>query len=70
MTDPNEFEIQAMSNASDRAGEYIESIGRTDMAVWTEEEWTRFIETVCGGYVDKLCDLQAQANDALNKVRA
>jgi hypothetical protein len=28
------------------------------------------VETVCGGYVDKLCDLQAQANDALNKVRA
>lgn len=70
MTDPNECEIQAMANASDRAGEYIESLGRTDMATWTEEQWTRFIETVCGGYVDRLCELQAQINEALNKARA
>lgn len=69
MVDPNRHEVAAMEAASDRAGEYIEALGKTDMAQWTELEWTHFIETVCGGYVDALVEQQAAMNAAVAKVR-
>lgn len=69
MTDPNAIELAAMAHASDRAGEYIESLSKTDMAQWTAEEWSAFIEVVCGGYVDSLCAAQATAMEALAKVQ-
>lgn len=72
MRDPNTHEVAAMMHASDRAGEYIESLGpgKTDMAKWSELEWTHFIETVCGGYVEKLCQLQAEIVAALAKAQS
>ncbi len=70
MTDPNAIELAAMATASDRAGEYIESLRKTDMAAWTPAEWASFIEVVCGGYVDSLCAQQAAAMEALAKVQA
>ena len=69
MTDPNAFELAAMATASDRAGEYIESLGKTDMARWSAAEWASFIEAICGGYVDSLCAAQAEAMEALAKVQ-
>lgn len=70
MVDPNHYELAAMAAASDCAGEYIESLGRTDMALWTPEEWASFIEAVCGGYVDSLVRQQAEAMEALARVQA
>jgi hypothetical protein len=68
LVDPAPHEIAAMSTASDRAGEYIESLGRTDMATWTEHEWTHFIAVVCGGYVDALMERRAAIHAACEKV--
>jgi hypothetical protein len=70
MTDPNAIELAAMAHASDRAGEYIEALGKTDMARWSHQEWAAFIEAVCGGYVESLCHQQAEAMAALSKVQA
>ncbi len=70
MVDPNEHELAAMAAASDRAGEFIEHLGKTDMAQWTGQQWSQFIEVVCGGYVDALCEKQAEINDALRKAQA
>ena len=70
MTDPNAVELAAMAHASDRAGEYIEALGKTDMARWSAQEWASFIEAICGGYVDSLCQQQATAMEALAKVQA
>lgn len=70
MTDPNAIELAAMAHASDRAGEYIESLGKSDMARWSAAEWASFIETICGGYVESLCAAQAEAMEALSKVQA
>ena len=70
MTDPNAIELAAMAHASDRAGEYIEALRKTDMAKWSHEEWAAFIEVICGGYVDSLCTAQASAMEALSKVQA
>ncbi len=69
MTDPNTIELAAMAHASDRAGEYIEALKKTDMAKWTQAEWSGFIEAICGGYVDSLCAAQAEAMAALSKVQ-
>lgn len=70
MTDPNAVELAAMASASDRAGEYIEALHKTDMAKWSPAEWASFIEVICGGYVDSLCQQQAAAMEALSKVQA
>jgi hypothetical protein len=68
MIDANEHELAAMMQASDRAGEFIESLGKTDMAGWSREQWGQFIEVICTGYVDKLVDLRAGINTAMDKV--
>ncbi len=69
VTDPNAIELAAMAHASDRAGEFIEALGKTDMARWSAGEWAAFIEAICGGYVDSLCAAQAEAMQALAKVQ-
>ena len=69
MIDANEHELAAMLNASDRAGEFIETVGATDMAAWSREQWGQFIEVICTGYVDKLVDLRAGVDAAMDKVR-
>ena len=70
MVDPNEYELAAMAKASDLAGEYIERLGQTDMARWTPQQLLQFIEVICGGYVDSLCEQQSHINAALAKAKA
>lgn len=68
MVDPTEHELAAMAEASDKAGEFIDSLdGRTDMAEWSETEWHQFIEVICGGYVDAICRMQAEINASFRK---
>ncbi|WP_270935603.1 DUF6511 domain-containing protein [Falsiroseomonas oryzae] len=70
MVDPNEQEAAAMRAAGDIAGQYIDAVGRTDMATWSEQDWRGFIEAICGGYVDALVEQQIAINAALAKVQA
>ena len=69
MIDPNEQEIVAMRAAGDMAGQYIEAVGRTDMATWSEADWRGFIEAICGAYVDSLVEQQIAINTAVAKVQ-
>lgn len=69
MVDPTEHEMLAMAAASDRAGEFIEAQRTTDMAKWTPQVWQQFIEVICGGYVESLCEQQAAINVAMSKAR-
>ncbi len=69
MVDPNEHELVAMRRAGDAAGEFIDALGRTDMAKWSPAEWTSFVETICGGYVDSLIEQQIAVNAAASKVQ-
>ena len=68
MVDPNPYELAAMGQAGACAGAYIDALGRTDMAAWSEADWTAFIEVICGGYVDALIEQQMAINDAARKV--
>lgn len=43
---PEYFEKPAIDAASEPAGVYIETLGKTDMATWTEDEWFRFLEII------------------------
>ncbi len=69
MVDPNEHELAAMRRAGDAAGEFIDALGRTDMAAWSPAEWVSFVETLCGAYVDSLIEQQIAINAAANKVQ-
>ena len=50
------------------AGEFIDRLGRTDMATWSEVEWQSFIGVICGGYVDSLIARQAEVHAAMARV--
>jgi len=69
MVDPNEQEIAAMRAAGDIAGQYIEAVGRSDMATWSAADWRGFIEAICGAYVDSLVEQQIAITTALHKVQ-
>lgn len=70
MVDPNDAELRAMEAAGFAGGEFIEALGHTDMARWSEKQWTDFIAAICGGYVDSLVAQQAEVHAATAKVRA
>jgi hypothetical protein len=59
---PNE--IKALEHAGDMAGEYVESLGRTDMAQFSREEWMTMIEVIVGGFSEKLGELNDKAKSA------
>ncbi|MBW6398905.1 hypothetical protein KPL78_13660 [Roseomonas sp. HJA6] len=69
MVDPNEQEVAAMRAAGDIAGQFIETVGRSDMATWSAEDWRGFIEAICGAYVDSLVEQQISITTALHKVQ-
>lgn len=41
---------EAQSTAAIKAGEYLDKLGKTDLATMTHDEWNTFITTVCDGY--------------------
>lgn len=61
MIDPNKHETQALAVAGVRAGAYVEAIGKTDLARWSEHEWATLIEVVVTAFQDFL--RQAYADD-------
>jgi hypothetical protein len=44
--DLDAFEVMALSDAGGAAGEYLESIGKTDLGALESEEWVTFLKTV------------------------
>lgn len=56
MRDPNKQEQDALKNAGAMAGEYLDSIGKTDLATLTVEEWNTFIECAVTGFVEHLSE--------------
>ena len=54
MIDPKKHEVQALAAASRRAGEYIESLAKTDLATFTGEEWATLIEVAVTAFQDHL----------------
>jgi len=66
MIDPTPNEMQAMSIGGQYGGEYLESIGKSDLATLTEAEWDRFLDAVVTGYCDHLRALAGQDRTRLD----
>lgn len=54
MIDPTDIEQRAMDHAGAQAGEYLDALGKTDLAKMSAEEWATLINVVCSGYVEHL----------------
>jgi hypothetical protein len=57
MIDPTRHERAAMDHAVDMAGEYIESLGRTNLMAWSREEFVTLIEVIVTAFTDRLREL-------------
>ena len=66
MIDPTPNESEAMSVGGQQGGEYLESIGKSDLTTLTETEWDRFIDAVVTGYCDHLRELAAMDRTRLD----
>ena len=54
MIDPTPNERAAILRGADMAGEYLDSLGRTDMGLLSVDEWHTLIEVIVAGYCDHL----------------
>lgn len=68
MIDPTSNEQAAIAHAGAMGGEYLDSIGKTDLARLTGLEWSTFVEAVIAGYCDHLRDLASQDQERLVRV--
>ncbi|MBF0214136.1 MAG: hypothetical protein HQM00_11345 [Magnetococcales bacterium] len=50
MVDPTERELAAMRAAAPLAGEYVESLGKSDLTLFTVEEFLTLIQVIVGAY--------------------
>ena len=66
MIDPTPNEMQAMTVGGQQGGEYLESLGKSDLATLTEAELDRFIDAVVTGYCDHLRELAGQDRKRLD----
>ncbi|HMQ92667.1 MAG TPA: DUF6511 domain-containing protein [Amaricoccus sp.] len=64
MIDPTPNEQAAMAAGGDAAGEYLESLARSDLATLSPAEWRQLI--VVTGYCDTLRELAAQDRTRLD----
>lgn len=60
MIDPTPNETAAMVEGGKAAGAYLDSLGRTDLALLIEEEWDTFVEVIVTGYCDALREMAAK----------
>lgn len=54
MVDPTEQEIVGIQAGSASGGAYLDSIGKTDLAQLTPDEWMTFCESVVTGFVEHM----------------
>jgi len=52
LIDPTQQEMNAIIHGGRNGGEYLESIGKTDLAALSADEWTQFLLCVIGGYTE------------------
>ena len=68
MIDPTPNEQAAMTHGGAMAGEYLDSLGKTDLAQLTSAEWQTFIEAIVTGYCDHLRALAGKDRHRLDSM--
>jgi hypothetical protein len=66
--DPTPNERDALEAAGRMGGEFLESIGKTDLARFSVEEWDTFIEAIVTGYGDRLRELADRDGATLRRM--
>jgi len=61
MIDPTANEKKAMEMSSERAGEYLGWLKKTDMAEFSQKEWSDLIEVIVTGYFEGMQNLAEKA---------
>ena len=61
MIDPTANELKAMEISSERAGEYLEWLKKTDIAEFSQKEWSDLIEVIVTGYFEGMQNLAEKA---------
>ena len=56
----NPDELEAANAASERVGEYLEQIGKTDLASMTPDEWVGFIAHTYASVCDEVRNIWAR----------
>ena len=70
MIDPSDAELEAIEHAGAMGGEYLDQLGKTDLAAFTPDEWWTFVGAVCGGYTEKLLEVAERHNRIAQRARA
>lgn len=68
MIDPTPNEKAAFVHGGTMGGEYLDSIGKTDLETLNPDEWLTFIEAVVTGYCDHLRALAARDAERLARM--
>jgi hypothetical protein len=68
MIDATPNERAAMAHGGAMGGEYLDSLGRTDLARLSVEEWHTFIEAIVTGYCDHLRELASHDRRRLHNM--
>ena len=69
MIDPTPNEKAAFVRGGEMGGEYLDSIGKTDLESLDREEWLTFVEAVVTGYCDHLRALAARDEEHLRRLQ-
>lgn len=64
MIDPTRNERAAMVRGGQAGGRYLEQIGKTNLVMLTDAEWSSFVEHLIMGYCDHLRELAADMSEA------
>lgn len=70
MIDPTPNERAAILQGGDMAGEYLDSLGKTDLALFSSEEWQTLLEVIVTGYCDHLRSLAGQDRSRIDGMAA
>ena len=68
MIDPTPNEQAAFVRGGKIGGEYLDSIGKTDLETLQPEEWLTFIEVIVTGYCDSLRALAERDEQHLRRL--
>ena len=66
MIDPTPNERAAILHGSAMAGEYLDGLGKSDLALFSSEEWQTLLEFIVTGYCDRLRDLAGRDRGRLD----
>lgn len=66
MIDPTPNERAAMAHGGAMGGEYLDSLGKTDLGQLSVDQWHTLIEVIVTGYCDHLHGLAGQDRSRLD----